>query len=96
MVKLNDLKKFAQEKKLISDGLKLLNNPLANTASSVAAHLGYGKRRRKHRRKRRQDGAGLFTDLGTGLGNLSLGLGSGLHSLLGGSKRKGRKSVIKM
>ena len=111
MVSLNDLKKFAKEKKLVSDGLELLNNPLANTASSVAEKLGYGKtptvivvskpkpkkKHRKHKRKSKQEGGNFLSDLGIGVGSAAAGIGQGLGHLFGGAKgKKGRKSVIKM
>ena len=80
---LSDIHKFVKDNKLISKGLGMIPNGAAQLASSGASMLGYGKRRKvaKKRRvpKRRvMTGTGIFSDFGSGVGNIFGGIGHGL------------------
>ncbi len=100
---------IVKDNKLISRGLTATGT-LA-PFGAVASMLGYGKKPRVARKRaapkrrmvgRGQVGAGFFSDLGGGIGNVFGGLGGGLgsvaHGLFGGARGRpstaGRQSVI--
>ena len=77
-----------RDNRLISKGLGLIPHPSAQVASAIASQLGLGKRHKK----KKQHGAGIFSDLGGGIGSVFGGLGSGVgsvaHGLFGAGKKK--------
>lgn len=105
---LSDLHKFIKDQKLISKGLGLLPGGLPAVGSIIADQLGYGQQapRKRAPRKRAmpmpmpktmsmQHGAGIFSDLGNGVGSIFGGIGGGLgnlaHGIFGAGKRKKKK-----
>jgi len=87
-----DLLKWGKRNQIISKGLGLMPHPAAQVAARVASMVGLGKKKRKPRKKKAQQGAGFFSDIGGGLGNLAKGIGNGLF----GGKRKTKKGLIKL
>ena len=92
--------KFAKDNKLLSRGLKMIPHPAAQGLGYLVGQAGYGKPKRKHRKRRsKQVGAGLFSDIGGGIGNVFGGLGAGVGSvargLFGGAKRRRRVTAIR-
>lgn len=87
---LNTLK-YVKNGKLISKGLGIIPHPVAQVLSKLADMGGLGKKRKVPRR-RPQRGAGVFSDLGGGIGSAFGGLGSGIgsiaHGLFGAGKRR--------
>ena len=90
-----DILQFVKDHKIISSGLGLIPNPYAQAGAAVARQLGLGKKRKAP--KRRQVGAGIFGDLGSGIGSVFGGIGSGLgsvaHGLFGSGMKKGKRAV---
>ena len=84
---LGKVNELAKKTKILSEALKLSENPYAQTAASVASQLGYG-RKRKAPKRRVQHGAGILDSLmgafGTVAGGLGSGVGRGLGGLFGG------------
>lgn len=91
---LGDIGSFIKDQKLISKGLGLIPHPAGQLASQIAGLVGLG-RKRKTPKRRVQRGAGIFSDLGGGIGNIFGGLGGGIgsvaHGLFGSGRR--RKAV---
>lgn len=75
--------KFAKEHKLVSRALGMIPHPAAQAVAAGARQLGYG-----------QQGAGIFSDIGSGLGSLAYGVGGGLGSLAGGLFGRGRQPQL--
>ena len=91
-----DVLKFVKDNKLISRGLGIIPHPGLQAASTLAGMAGLGKKKKTHRKK--QNGRGIFGDLGSGLGSVFGGLGSGVGSVakgLFGAGKKKRKNVLK-
>jgi hypothetical protein len=97
--KLQDALKFIKDNHVISKGLSLIPNPVAQVASQVTSMAGLGKKRK--RKSKSQSGRGIFSDLGGGIGSVFGGLGSGIGSVAkglfgGGRRKKAGKGLIKI
>lgn len=76
---LSKLNKVAKDTKVVTALLNTLapESGIAQTASSVAGQLGYG-------RKRKQKGKGFSDIIGSILGGVGGGIGKGVNATLGG------------
>lgn len=75
---LSAAKQIAKDTKIISKTLSMIPDPRAQGLSWVASQAGYG------RKKKKQKGRGLFSDIGGGIGNVAMGIGGGLGSIARG------------
>lgn len=89
------MKDLAKETKLISRGLMLTGNPMA---SGLARVIGFGKKKKPRRRKRKsQKGGSIFGKILGGVASIPGGViiggtAGGLQALKGlGKKQRGRK-----
>lgn len=87
---------FLKDTKLISNTMGLFPNEKAQAISNIAKQIGLGKKRKA----RKQKGAGIFSDFGSGIGNAFGGIGAGVGSAgfglgrgLFGGKKKGKKMI---